>query len=241
MKFLDPLVIHEQGRRDNNEDAFSFKEIDDETSCYVVCDGVGGEQKGEVASHIACKSVIDYMQKNNIQYPYKDYIQQMVDFINDEFNRHCLSEPSSRGMATTLTLLILYGGKAIIAHIGDSRVYHIRGSELLFQTRDHSLVNELVQNNIITKEEALHHPKRNVITRAIQGKSTQADIHVVETILPGDYFFLCSDGILESVDTELLIKTLALQEDDHSKIEKIRNYCNDHSKDNYTALLIPVR
>ena len=240
---ISPLLIYEQGLRENNEDAYCCGKIDD-TQFFIVCDGVGGIQKGEVASNLACQTIANYIQKNKLSTSYEKYINDMIKFVDSEFDLYFLSDPQALGMGTTLALLILSGKQAIAAHIGDSRIYHIRKNKILFETRDHSLVNILIDNGIITKKEAENHPQKNVITKAIQGKiikQDKADIQIISDIRQGDYFFLCSDGVLESIDSNELVQILASENMDEKKIGEIKKRCEAQSKDNFTAILVPVR
>ena len=102
-------------------------------------------------------------------------------------------------MATTLTMVSVGASGITLAHIGDSRIYQFRQGEIIYQTEDHSLVNSLVKLGKISKEEALTHPQKNVIIRAIQGSEhpTEADVVLLKDIQAGDYFFMCTDGVLE--------------------------------------------
>ena len=244
MTFIEPLCIHEQGLRENNEDAFLYKKINENTFCYIVCDGVGGSQKGEVASALTCKLIINYMTNNVLEEPFGQYVDMMIKYVHDEFETYQRENLDSEDMGTTLALLVFHGDKVIFVHIGDSRVYHIRGNEILFQTQDHSLVNELLKNKIITLEEALHHPQKNIIMRAIQAGNkppAKADIHFSDDISEGDYFFLCSDGILEKLNHSHLLDILNSKNDDDEKIKQIKEFCEENSRDNFTALLIPIQ
>ncbi len=240
------LFIHGQGLRENNEDAYYHGKISDDMQFFIVCDGVGGTQKGEVASSLACRAIDGYIQNNKLSSSsssYEKYINDMIKFVDSEFERYFLSDPQAKGMGTTLALLILTGNWAIAVHIGDSRIFHVRKNTILFETRDHSLANSLMDNGIITKEEVENYPWKNVITRALQGKSVkpgEADIHVIPNVQPGDYFFLCSDGILEGIKPDELLLILNSDITDEEKIVKIKERCEDRSKDNYTAILVPL-
>jgi hypothetical protein len=122
-------------------------------------------------------------------------------------------------------------------------VYHIRGEQMLHQTTDHSLVNELVRAKQITPEEALNHPRRNVITRAIQGSGRPSSItvYITQDVAPGDYFFLCTDGVLECLRNEDLLRILSTGTlTDSQKISHIMRACFDGSRDNFSGYLIHV-
>ena len=241
---FEPLFFSEQGLRENNEDAFLCDNTNKNACFCVVCDGVGGSLKGEVASSLACRTVADYIRENELFSSHKQYVDKMVDAVDTAFDRYFDTHPDTVGMGTTLTLLLFFDNRAIAVHIGDSRIYHIRKNKIIFETRDHSLVNVLIDNKIITEEEAAYHPQKNVIVRAVQGKSVKAsvaDVHVISDICSGDYFFLCSDGVLESVNSNELIRILNSEITDEDKMNKIKNCCQANSRDNYTAVLIPIR
>jgi protein phosphatase len=144
-------------------------------------------------------------------------------------------------MASTLTLLAIHEGGITVAHVGDSRVYHIRDGQILYKTTDHSLVNQLLEQEIITPEEAIGHPQRNVIVRAMQAeRKVKADVQLITDIKPNDYFLLCTDGVLEHLDEATLCTILAQEYSNEEKIEAIKNYGKDINKDNFSAYLLCV-
>ena len=241
---FEPLFFSEQGLRENNEDAFLCDITNKNVRFCIVCDGVGGSQRGEVASSLACRTVADYIRNNELPLSFELYVNKMIDAVDTAFDQYFEMYPDAMGMGTTLTLLLFFDNRAIAVHIGDSRIYHVRKNKILFETRDHSLVNVLIDNKVITEAEAQDHPQKNVIMRAILGKSikaSEADVHVISEINSGDYFLLCSDGILESVDSKELIQILSLKIADEDKLNEIKKRCQTKSKDNYTAVLIPIR
>lgn len=181
------------------------------STLFMVCDGMGGHEAGEVASLTVCDAISRSIQNDG---------HDMEGLFTNEDLSNALDEAylalddkdngAEKKMGTTLTLLKLHDNGATIAHIGDSRVYHIRpgkfenDTQILFVTEDHSLVNRLVKAGEMTPEEARHSKKKNIITRAMQpGDSRcEADIALITDILPGDYFYLCSDGMLEQDEME---------------------------------------
>ncbi|MBN1200180.1 MAG: serine/threonine-protein phosphatase [Bacteroidales bacterium] len=242
---IKPNGLSEKGKRENNEDAIypATSAATANDRLFMVCDGIGGAEKGEIASDLTIKTIAGYFQANQRKAIDESFIQNAVRHTQVQFDQYLVKNPHAKGMGTTLTLCCFSGNKAIIAHIGDSRVYHIRNGEIRFQTEDHSLVNSLVKNNIITPEEALTHPKRNVITRAIQGDSVSKaipDITILDDLQPGDYFFLCSDGISEAISNATLCEILGSNLSNEGKTEEISNRCKEHSRDNYSAYLIQI-
>ena len=144
-----------------------------------------------------------------------------------------------------MTFLNFHDNGCLLAHIGDSRIYHIRPSEkkILFKTRDHSLVNDLIEIGELTPEEAKISKQKNVITRAMQPnleRRPKADLKHIKDIQPDDYFFMCSDGMLEETEDENLLNILS--ETDNSDEEKLEILIkvSENNKDNHSAYLIHV-
>lgn len=229
--------IHQQGQRQNNED---FLLADEQKQIYIVCDGVGGANKGEEASKLAANSFLNFLSaKSTIT---EEYLHQALKFTEQAFDSFTNQNPESEGMATTLTFLHFFQNKAIMAHCGDSRIYQVRDGVIVNQTTDHSFVQELVNSGYITAEAALTHPKRNQITRAIQStkKSTALDVKIIEDILPNDIFMLCSDGILEGIDNNYIEDNCTSDVDIEQLKTDIELLCEQQSKDNFTAILIKI-
>lgn len=248
MKLGMPYALNEIGGRSNQEDSiFPAKgEANESTRLFLVCDGMGGHENGEVASGLVCltfgKLLADIDHEGFT-------VEMFLDALNEAYDALDREDPdpqSMRKMGTTLTFLHLNDHEVVVAHMGDSRVYHVRPSEqnaIIYQSSDHSLVNELVRAEIITPEEALTHPRRNVITRAMQPKLDprhKADVRTFNDVQAGDYFFLCSDGVLESVTNDALVEILRRDVSDDEKIEAIKALCADSSRDNFSAYLVPV-
>jgi protein phosphatase len=245
IKFKKNLSLNKKGQRTNNEDnIYPNSEANNENDAlYLVCDGVGGSEKGEIASELICKHIPDYFQKNNIEIASQEDIANAILYVEDMFEEYNQKNESSKGMASTLTLLHTNKNNTItIAHVGDSRVYHIRNNALIFCTQDHSLVNAWLIQGTITPEEAIDHPRKNVILRAVQGNSkrTKADVEIIADIKVGDYFFMCTDGILESISDDYLLEILLEDLDNEKKLEKIDTLCDKHSADNYSCYLLQV-
>ena len=242
-----PVGFTRQGRRDNNED-YVVPAADKATPAdrlFVVCDGVGGAQRGDLASLLAGQTIAAYARSHPEAAVDSSFIRSALLAVEEAFDRAIADERevSLAGMSTTLTLLSLHDRGVTIAHIGDSRVYHIRNGKVLHQTDDHSLVNELVRAGQITPDEAANHPRRNVITRAIQGSTnpTQATVYVTQDLAPDDYFFLCTDGVLECISNDDLTYTLLSHTlTDRQKVESILDCCAEQSRDNYSGYLVRV-
>lgn len=251
IKVGKPESFSEIGQKDNQEDSLyplpeSLK-IHLNLPLFLVCDGVGGLDKGEVASSTVCEAFsnyfINYGLPQNIDEA-EPFFKKALSYAYDQLN---LKDEALDGpkMGTTLTFTFITGNHCLAAHIGDSRIYWIRPSDmnpLRFRSNDHSLVNYLLSQGEITPEEALHHPKKNVILKAMQPNLLQrheAEIHQLNDLRPGDYLFLCSDGVLENLSDENLCQILHSSKSDKDKMEEIRKICQG-SYDNYTAILVPI-
>ena len=239
INIFPPVALCERGRRSKNEDNI-YPILGNATAAnhtFLVCDGVGGAEKGEVASQIVTQTFgvafEQQMASSALLHKVLDQVQREVDDY--------IRKQQVKGMGTTLTFLQLNENGAIIAHAGDSRVYHIRGNKVLFCTSDHSLVNELKKKGLYEEAELAGD---NIITRAIQGASVKAinlDVEHISNIQAGDYFLLCSDGVWGVIPDENLGNILDTNSSDEEKIDQIEQRCIQSSKDNYSAYLIKIQ
>lgn len=180
--------------REVNEDSFTV--IAPET--YVVADGMGGHASGEVASRILVDTAKELLDRPEVFYS-ELVLKKAVLRANDAILSQASEVPEYAGMGTTATLFHREGEQGIWAHVGDSRIYLLRGQELCQITRDHSLVEDLVENGSITREEARNHPRKNILTRAVGAEENL----LVDTgslrLQNGDRLLLCSDGLTNMV------------------------------------------
>ena len=241
-----PQTFSEQGMKANQEDcvAPARSEMSASTRCFVLCDGMGGHEHGEVAAEIVSKSLYGFLtdEDNAPDLITEGRFKNALAKTNKELDRMAVGEGKRPG--TTMTCLYFGENGVLAAHIGDSRIYQIRpGIGIVFRTRDHSLVNELIRAGELTEEQAACHPRKNVITRAMQpglGAQSKADVKLIEDVEPGDYFFMCSDGILEQITDKRLVEIVGAKGDTKSKIQAIFDECFGKTRDNYTCILIPV-
>lgn len=196
MKFVVKVyTATDVGRvREVNEDSFTV--IAPET--YVVADGMGGHAAGEVASRILVDTAKELLDRPEVFYS-ELVLKKAVLRANDAILSQASEVPEYAGMGTTATLFHREGEQGIWAHVGDSRIYLLRGQELCQITRDHSLVEDLVENGSITREEARNHPRKNILTRAVGAEENL----LVDTgslrLQNGDRLLLCSDGLTNMV------------------------------------------
>lgn len=247
IELSQPFSFCQPGKRSNQEDA-RFPDTDIpclSQSFFVVCDGVGGHEKGEVASRTVCEAFASHLSHLRSDEPFgtEDFgkaLNHAYASLYKAMNKH------TREMATTLAFVCFHSEGVLAAHIGDSRIYHIRPQVgILYRSDDHSLVNALVHSGNLTPEEAEHHPKSNYITRCMgdagQGEErSPATVVQITDIEPGDYFFLCTDGVLHQVSDEKLVEILSASQTDDEKCKLLATLSQD-SIDNNTAYIVPIK
>lgn len=239
-----PLSIHEIGQRPNQEDSIAQWD----NRLFVLCDGMGGHEKGEVASQTVCQSLTTWFEENITDDTFTDdQLHAALEYAYTELDKYDDGNP--RKMGTTLTLLYLHSQGATAAHIGDSRIYHIRPSKhddgILYQSRDHSLVFDLFQAGEITYDEMATFPQKNIVTRAMTpglDNRMKPDIIHITDILPDDYFFLCSDGMLEQMDrdNQLLMALFVSHAPDTLKRDQFISETLNN-QDNHSAWIIHIK
>jgi PPM family protein phosphatase len=252
MKFeIKAYNLQELGQRQNQEDSLypALGQSTNDDRLFILCDGMGGHEKGEVASATVCETMSKTILSmwDPTQPLTDDMFQKALDAAYDALDAKDHGE--ERKMGTTMTFVCLHADGVTVAHIGDSRIYQLRPAangqpaSIVFRTQDHSLVNDLVRVGEITEEEAKHHPQKNVITRAMQPcqeRRAKADITHLTDIQPGDYFYMCSDGMLEEATDENILNIITMPDKtDEEKLEMLRKV-TEENKDNHTAHLIRI-
>lgn len=233
IKITNQGYLSELGKRANNEDNFALIK----GSTFVVCDGVGGSEKGEIASEIVSKFFVDSYNLD----PLAD-ANVVLKNAEAKLSNYIANNPDTMGMATTLTFSQVRDNGIYVAWVGDSRIYQFRNGQIIFKSTDHSWVNDALKAGIITKEEAINHPKSNIITRAVQGnhKPTSADTGLLTDIQKGDIFFQCTDGVLETWNEDDLQALFTAINDPDKILEKLKKECEQYSKDNFTAIVYRI-
>ena len=249
IRIRKPLSFTEIGCKDNQEDYLYPSDADEKTRVFILCDGMGGHDNGEVASMTAANALGNYLSScSAIDIPvFETGLAKAYDAL-DNIDTNSMKKPG-----TTMTCLGLNDDNYLVAHIGDSRIYHIRPSlfnaetrrgGILYQSSDHSLVNDLLKAGELTEEEVRDFPQKNVITRAMQphlAKRYKADAYLFDDIQGGDYFFICCDGVLEQLSNEALCGILADScLDDSQKLSAIKATCDGKTRDNYSCWLVPI-
>lgn len=220
---------------------------------FILCDGMGGLDAGEVASDTVCKAMGSYLSAIASHTPFvcsDTDIEEALEHAYAALDTAVDEGKGSSKMGTTMTCLVLHHDGVIIAHMGDSRVYHVRpGADaattaILFQTHDHSLVNDLVAIGEITAEEARKHPRRNIVTRALQpgiDNRCRPDITPnITDVKPDDWFMLCSDGILESMTDDTIRFLFSHKTGEIENKTRVIRQATQTNQDNHTAILVHI-
>jgi protein phosphatase len=227
----DQAFRTDTGRQRNaNEDAFYVR-----PPIFVVADGMGGAQAGEVASSAAAKA----FDRDLPDLPPERVLRETIESANREIHELAREDPSRAGMGTTITAAIVNAAseEVGIGHVGDSRAYRLRDGQLERLTRDHSLVEEMRRKGQITDAQAEEHPQRSIITRAL-GPEPEVDVDV-QTVpaSPGDVFLLCSDGLTTMVSEERISRILAGATSMEAAVRALIDEANRAGgRDNITAL-----
>jgi protein phosphatase len=202
LKIADQAYRTDTGRqRRANEDSYYVR-----APVFVVADGMGGAQAGEVASRIAAESFDRDLPSD----PPEEILREAFESANRKIHDHAATDESHAGMGTTLTAVIVDAEheEVVIGHVGDSRAYRLRGSKLERLTQDHSLVEELRRKGQLTDEQAEEHPQRSIITRAL-GPEAEVEPDVgTFTAHPGDVYLVCSDGLTTMIGEERIAQIL---------------------------------
>lgn len=239
-------------KRDHNEDSIALPETGERLA--IVCDGMGGHASGEVASRLAVELIVDHFtetgKQQTLTWPYKvdrdmrKDINRMVTGImlaNLEIWERAQREPRFKGMGTTCVGIYFLDDHLIIGHVGDSRCYRARGTELVQLTEDHSLINDYIRMKRVTPEEAENWPHKNVIVRALGMKeSVQVDI-LTEVPRVGDTYMLCSDGLTGMVKDDQIQHILMSERDLDRAVARLIDAANEEGGvDNISVVLARI-
>lgn len=229
--------------RDINQDAYYISSFKDHP-LFIIADGMGGHKAGEIASNMAVEIISSNLEEdlNSLELDdssIKVWIQNSMNKANKEIFDKSLKDEKFSGMGTTVTLAYTNNQKIFIGHVGDSRAYLFRKGVLSQMTKDHSLVEELIRNGSISKEEAKLHPQRNIITRAVgTSNDIEADL-IVKEKLKDDILLLCTDGLTNMLMDEEIKEYLLINEDMQKVCEELVRLANEKGGfDNITVLAI---
>lgn len=229
--------------RSQNQDSIYISEncVGSLPNVFIVADGMGGHNAGDVASQLAIKSFCDYAMENKSD-EILDTLIGAVQYANTQVYNMGQSKEEYANMGTTLVALSINDNNSYIAHVGDSRLYRIRNNEIVQLTNDHSLVNDMLKSGDITAEQVESYPYKNVITRAV-GIDKEVNVDgIVEQNEKGDILLLCSDGLSGMLSVEEILKTandssLSLEK----RVDKLVALAKDHGgRDNISVVLVTI-
>lgn len=224
-------------RRQINEDYAGYVTCSD-FCLYVVADGMGGHNAGEVASRLAVEGVITYVRKNYGIIEETCLLANAIKETNLQLFKYSLGNEGLSGMGTTLTACLITNNITQVAHIGDSCCFGLKDKEIIKITKDHSLVQELLDCGSISEDEALNHPRKNVITRAVGTSiNVEADIYNIEK---GTYniYVICSDGLTNEVSKEEIRDIVLSKSNFEEACSVLVDLANDRGgKDNITVMI----
>jgi PPM family protein phosphatase len=249
---LQSASLTDPGRvRDHNEDCIESRP---DIGLYVLADGMGGYNAGEVASGMATSLISDGLQevwnlreverlgRDEAKALSEKLIREQVARANTAIYTTSQNNPECAGMGTTLVVCHFYDNFLTVAHIGDSRLYRLRGEGFEQVTRDHSLLQEQLDSGLITPEEARMSQNKNLVTRALGiDPAVDAEVHVYET-QKDDIYLLCSDGLSDMVEDDEIRLTLdTLRTNPNLTVQQLIQSANDHGgRDNISAVLIRI-
>ena len=228
--------------RDMNQDNFYAAQETDKIKLFILADGMGGYKGGEIASSVAVYSAQNYIC-NNFEEIAKDketilkLITDSIEYANLMVYERSKETEELKDMGTTLDVCLIYNNKAFIGHVGDSRIYRIRKNFMRRLTKDHSYVEQLVEDGKITKEEADTHPKKNMLVKAIGCNSLVEPDVTCKAFLQDDILLMCSDGLTNMLKDQEIYKVLL--ENSENPVAALINRANrEGGMDNITAIII---
>ncbi|NLZ49814.1 MAG: Stp1/IreP family PP2C-type Ser/Thr phosphatase [Clostridiales bacterium] len=224
--------------RQINEDYFSYSIIDN-IKIYIVADGMGGHNAGEIASKLAVESVIQYIKEHKDTEDLKALLKDAIVYANSVIYNQAKENSSLKGMGTTITAYFKKCNYSLVANVGDSSCYIIKEDKISKITKDHSLVQQLVDEGTITEQEAKHHPNKNIITRAIgTSPNVDVDIFVLDPIGISK-IILCSDGLTNEVQPEEIYQYIKGNSNNMEVCRDLVNLAKERGgKDNITLMVI---
>ena len=195
--------------RETNEDYFYISNSLDQVQLYLLADGMGGYNGGEITSQLAVQTAKNYIENNfkDIEKDRDSIIQLLgssMEYANMVVYEKAKENPELQGMGTTLEICLIYNNKAYIGHVGDSRIYRVRKQFIRKLTQDHSYVQKLVKEGTITKEQAEHHPQKNMLMKALGCNAFVEPDVMVKGFLKDDILIMCSDGLSNMVEQQTI-------------------------------------
>lgn len=228
--------------RENNQDYYDVKWFSDESLAAIVCDGMGGANGGSTASHNTVDFISDKLKtlvpETMAEEEVKTLMLDITQDVNLKIFQKAQSDSDLLGMGTTIVFVIIVKNTVHLVHAGDSRAYIISKRSIKQVTRDHSIVQELLESGEITKEQAQHHPRKNVITRALGVyKNLNLDYSQCE-LKENDFLLICTDGLTNYLNDDELLNVVSNFGEENAVDEFISEAKNRGGSDNITVVLI---
>ncbi|GAA0078006.1 Stp1/IreP family PP2C-type Ser/Thr phosphatase [Clostridium sp. CTA-5] len=224
-------------KRTLNEDFTIYLEKED-FKIYVVADGMGGHNAGEVASKMAAEQIVKYVEEKFFSITKEELIESAIQKSNELIFEYSKTNETLNGMGTTVTACLITKDFIHIANVGDSSCLAVKDRKITKITKDHSLVQELIDSGSITEEDAINHPKKNIITRAL-GTSRKVDVDIFP-LKNNEYdlYILCSDGLTNELTNEEILSIINEENDYTNAANRLVNLAKEKGgRDNITVLL----
>jgi serine/threonine protein phosphatase PrpC len=229
------------GKRRNSNQDFILEKTTENGHVFIVCDGMGGHAGGEVAARIAAETILHYFEENVV-----DDLNTHINKALQKAHKTIISESNKnhelKGMGTAACILIVKDENCYMGHIGDSRIYFINKSNLIFVTKDHSLIQLLIDKNEIEATNAKKSPYRNVITRALGVDFRENENYFDGSIKPdtNSYFLICTDGLNAMINDRTIVETILNNNIDNSPKKMIDLALNAGGHDNVSVIVIKI-
>ena len=228
--------------RETNQDSFYVSQPSEKTGLYIVADGMGGYNGGDIASRLAVTAAKNYIETNFINVEHnKEELQKLVknaiEYANMIVYEKSKENKELEGMGTTIEIVLAYNDRVYIGHIGDSRIYRIRKNFMRKLTVDDSYVQKLVKDGTITKEEAVNHPKKNMLTKALGCTAFVQPVVSVKGFLKDDIIVITSDGLTNMVSEDKIYEIVTTNIENSAE-ELIKQANNAGGIDNITVVII---
>ena len=226
--------------RKENQDYFYIPTLEDDLKLFIIADGMGGYNGGKIASELAVDNVVQYIKNNFDEENIEQIVKKSVTYANKEVYEKSIQDKELEGMGTTIVACLIYNNKVYIGHIGDSRIYRLRKNVLRQVTKDHSYVEKLVRDGTITRQEAVNHPDKNMLTKALGCTPFVEPDITIKTFLKNDILVLTTDGLTNMITEEKMFK--AIQENSHNLEFVAKELINEANfnggMDNITVIII---
>lgn len=232
-------ITHRGVVRQQNQDAFAAQDLEDGRVIALVCDGMGGARAGNVASTMAVELFMRQFAQAESGQGDEARLRQAAALANHEVFQRAAADPECTGMGTTLVAALAGEEEAVILNEGDSRAYHVNESGITLVTRDHSLVEDMVERGELTRDQARTHPHKNLITRALGAEPVLMADCFRQPLSPGDRLLLCSDGLSNVVTEQEMLYEVIHGGQDETCCQRLLDIALQRgAPDNVTVVLV---